>query len=92
MTALGATVAEEVRETGIRITSIFPGEVNTPILDKRPIPLLSRIVRRFSNLKMSLLLFSWWLIYLSVLTFQNWLSSQLHSLTFRFTALFYIIG
>ena len=38
MTALGATVAEEVRETGIRITSIFPGEVNTPILDNRPTP------------------------------------------------------
>ena len=38
MTALGATVAEEVRDSGIRITSIFPGEVNTPILDNRPEP------------------------------------------------------
>ena len=38
MTALGTTVAEEVGETGIRITSIFPGEVNTPILDNRPTP------------------------------------------------------
>ncbi len=38
MTALGATVADEVRESGIRITSIFPGEVNTPILDNRPEP------------------------------------------------------
>lgn len=38
MTALGSTVAEEERENGIRITGIFPGEVNTPILDNRPEP------------------------------------------------------
>ncbi|MBG31367.1 MAG: oxidoreductase [Opitutae bacterium] len=38
MTALGACVAEEERENGIRITNIFPGEVNTPILDQRPVP------------------------------------------------------
>ena len=38
MTALGATVADELRDSGIRITSIFPGEVNTPILDNRPEP------------------------------------------------------
>ena len=38
MTALGTTVADEVRESGIRVTSIFPGEVNTPILDNRPEP------------------------------------------------------
>lgn len=38
MTALGSCVAEEERENGIRITNLFPGEVNTPILDKRPVP------------------------------------------------------
>lgn len=38
MTALGSCVGEEERKNGIRITNLFPGEVNTPILDKRPIP------------------------------------------------------
>ena len=38
MTALGSCVGEEERENGIRITNVFPGEVNTPILDKRPVP------------------------------------------------------
>jgi len=38
MTALGACVSEEERENGVRITNLFPGEVNTPILDKRPTP------------------------------------------------------
>jgi NAD(P)-dependent dehydrogenase (short-subunit alcohol dehydrogenase family) len=38
MTALGSCAAEEERENGIRITNVFPGEVNTPILDQRPIP------------------------------------------------------
>lgn len=38
MTGLGSCVAEEERENGIRITNVFPGEVNTPILDQRPVP------------------------------------------------------
>jgi NAD(P)-dependent dehydrogenase (short-subunit alcohol dehydrogenase family) len=38
LTGLAACVADEERENGIRITNIFPGEVNTPILDQRPIP------------------------------------------------------
>jgi len=38
MTALGSCVAEEEGAAGIRITNVFPGEVNTPILDQRPEP------------------------------------------------------
>lgn len=41
MTALGATVGEEERENGIRVTNIFPGEVETPILDARPVAVSS---------------------------------------------------
>ncbi len=38
MAALGITVAQEVRDIGIRVTNIYPGEVDTPILDHRPVP------------------------------------------------------
>lgn len=38
MTALGVTAAREVAEEGIRVTNVYPGEVETPILDKRPVP------------------------------------------------------
>jgi len=38
MAALGTTVAEEHRDEGIRVTNIYPGEVETPILDNRPVP------------------------------------------------------
>jgi len=38
MTALGTAVANEEAANGIRVTNIFPGEVNTPILDQRPAP------------------------------------------------------
>jgi len=38
MTALGTTVGEEERGNGIRVTNIFPGEVDTPILEARPTP------------------------------------------------------
>lgn len=38
MSALGMGVGEEERENGIRITNIYPGEVNTPILDERVNP------------------------------------------------------
>jgi NADP-dependent 3-hydroxy acid dehydrogenase YdfG len=37
-TALGAAVGLEERPNGIRITNIYPGEVDTPILDQRPVP------------------------------------------------------
>lgn len=36
--ALSTAVANEVRETGVRVTTIHPGEVNTPLLDQRPEP------------------------------------------------------
>lgn len=38
MTALGLTAALEDGPRGIRITNIYPGEVNTPILENRPKP------------------------------------------------------
>lgn len=38
MTALATSVAQEEGKNGIRVTSIFPGEVETPILDQRPVP------------------------------------------------------
>ena len=36
--ALGLCIGREERERGIRSTVIYPGEVNTPILDGRPVP------------------------------------------------------
>ncbi len=38
MTALSTSVANEVGPEGVRITSVYPGEVNTPILENRPQP------------------------------------------------------
>ena len=38
MAALGTSASEDERENGIRVTTIFPGEVDTPILDQRPDP------------------------------------------------------
>ncbi len=38
MDALGTSASEDERENGIRVTTIFPGEVDTPILDDRPAP------------------------------------------------------
>lgn len=38
MTALGTAISNEVRDEGVRITNVYPGEVNTPILDNRPNP------------------------------------------------------
>jgi NADP-dependent 3-hydroxy acid dehydrogenase YdfG len=37
MAALGTCVANEVGSEGIRVTNVFPGEVNTPILANRPV-------------------------------------------------------
>lgn len=38
MTALGMCVGEEEKENGIRVSNIYPGEVETPILEMRPNP------------------------------------------------------
>jgi NAD(P)-dependent dehydrogenase (short-subunit alcohol dehydrogenase family) len=38
MTALGISVGNECAGDGVRITNIYPGEVNTPILQHRPTP------------------------------------------------------
>lgn len=38
MTALTTCVANEEKDHGIRVTNIYPGEVETPILDRRPVP------------------------------------------------------
>ena len=38
MTALGTCVALEEKDRGIRVTNVYPGEVETPILDNRPVP------------------------------------------------------
>ena len=37
-TALGTAVGLEERPNGIRVTNIYPGEADTPILDQRPVP------------------------------------------------------
>ena len=42
---LAATVGLEERSHGIRITSIHPGEVDTPILDRRPEPVSPELRR-----------------------------------------------
>jgi NADP-dependent 3-hydroxy acid dehydrogenase YdfG len=38
MRGLAMGVAAEEKDSGIRVTSIYPGEVNTPILEARPTP------------------------------------------------------
>jgi len=38
MAAIGTSASEDERENGIRVTTLFPGEVDTPILDDRPVP------------------------------------------------------
>ncbi len=46
MTAMGTCVANEVGNDGVRITNVYPGEVNTPILDQRPTPVTAEHKQR----------------------------------------------
>ena len=43
VTALGAAARLEERRNGIHITTIYPGEVNTPLVDQRPVPVSPEI-------------------------------------------------
>ena len=38
LTSLGLALATELKDTGVRVTNIYPGEVETPLLDQRPVP------------------------------------------------------
>lgn len=38
MTALGTSLSQEENKHGIRVSNIYPGEVNTDIMDRRPEP------------------------------------------------------
>jgi len=38
MSALGRLAGHETRDEGVRVTNLYPGEVETPILDNRPVP------------------------------------------------------
>ncbi len=38
MTALSTCVANEVAEDGVRVMNVYPGEVNTSLLEQRPVP------------------------------------------------------
>ncbi|GIW81947.1 MAG: oxidoreductase [Gemmatales bacterium] len=46
MRAMAICLAEEVRDAGIRVSTIFPGEVDTPILENRPNPVSEEHRRR----------------------------------------------
>ncbi|MGC6464853.1 MAG: SDR family oxidoreductase [Akkermansiaceae bacterium] len=37
VSAIASAINAEEADSGIRVTSIFPGEINTPILDERPV-------------------------------------------------------
>jgi NADP-dependent 3-hydroxy acid dehydrogenase YdfG len=46
MTALGLCLAAEEKDSGIRVSNIYPGEVDTPILKDRPQPVTEEQRRR----------------------------------------------
>lgn len=39
MGALGLVLANEEKDSGVRVSNVYPGEVDTPILDERPVPI-----------------------------------------------------
>ena len=46
MTALGIGLGAEEKDSGVRVTNIYPGEVDTPILEFRPTPVTDEHRRR----------------------------------------------
>jgi NADP-dependent 3-hydroxy acid dehydrogenase YdfG len=46
MTALGLGLAAEEKDSGVRVSNIYPGEVDTPILEVRPQPVTEEQRRR----------------------------------------------
>jgi NADP-dependent 3-hydroxy acid dehydrogenase YdfG len=40
MSALGLCLAAEEKDSGIRVSNVYPGEVDTPILEERPEPVM----------------------------------------------------
>ncbi len=46
MHALGLCLAEEVRDSNVRVSNVYPGEVDTPILEFRPNPITDEHRRR----------------------------------------------
>lgn len=46
MSALGICLAAEEKDSGIRISNVYPGEVDTPILEERPTPITEEHRRR----------------------------------------------
>jgi NADP-dependent 3-hydroxy acid dehydrogenase YdfG len=46
MSALGLCLAAEEKESGIRVCNIYPGEVDTPILENRPQPMSTEQLQR----------------------------------------------
>ncbi|MCS7045800.1 MAG: SDR family oxidoreductase [Gemmataceae bacterium] len=46
MTALGLGLGAEEKDSGVRVTNIYPGEVDTPILEFRPTPVSEEHRRR----------------------------------------------
>jgi len=46
MSALGLCLAAEEKDSGIRVSNIYPGEIDTPILENRPAPVTEEQKRK----------------------------------------------
>ena len=57
MSGLGMGIAEEEKENGIRVSNLYPGEVNTPILDNRKAPPSQNTAKAYYSLRMLLQLY-----------------------------------
>ncbi|MBI1917697.1 MAG: SDR family oxidoreductase [Planctomycetes bacterium] len=45
LTGMATSLAAEEKDNGIRVSSIFPGEVNTPLLEERPQPVAEEYLK-----------------------------------------------